>query len=94
MLAEQLVIDGHLPDPEWKATALWTDDYLKHMAVRSSQRPRSGVMKPLFAVRAEYTDLYAQKRRADDHMARLRDMRQWRWRFATMVSSLLAGAAR
>jgi len=29
----QLVIEGHLPDPEWKPSRLWTDDYLKSTAV-------------------------------------------------------------
>lgn len=33
IVVTQLVIDGHLPDPEWKASRLWTDDYLKSMAV-------------------------------------------------------------
>ena len=29
---EQLVIDGHLPDPGWKASRLWTDSYLRSVA--------------------------------------------------------------
>ena len=34
--AEQLVIDGHLPDPGWKASRLWTDSYLRSVAVRTA----------------------------------------------------------
>ena len=89
----QLVIDGHLPDPQWKASQLWTDDYLKSKAVCADASYISMISSSCQFFQLRYIAMRIKKLFIIVVIGFLhRDTHRSTWRFGTMARPLARAA--